>query len=69
MSKGDGGVLVALSEAAKRLDVSGTTVKQWLKAGKLRGRRFGGEIYISAQEIEALACVNGDGDPPHRTIC
>ena len=35
----DCGVLVALREAASRLGVSCTTVKQWIRAGKLRGRR------------------------------
>ena len=69
MAQGDGGVLVALSEAANRLGVTSPTVRQWLKAGKLRGRRFGGEIYIPAQEIEALARADGDGDTPRGAIC
>ena len=54
MSENDVGVLVALREAAARLGVSSTTVKLWVRTGKLHGRRFGGELYVPAQEIQAL---------------
>jgi excisionase family DNA binding protein len=50
----DGGVMLALREAATRLGVSGAKVRQWVKAGKLHARRFGGELYIPAFEVDAL---------------
>jgi excisionase family DNA binding protein len=48
----DLGVLVSPGEAAARLGISAATVKQWVRAGKLRARRFGGQLYISALDIE-----------------
>ena len=54
VSEQDLGVLVALREAASRLGVTATAVKQWIHAGKLRGRRFAGELYVPAVDVEAL---------------
>lgn len=54
MNEEDLGVLVAVREAASRLDVTPAAVKQWVRAGKLRGRRFAGELYVAAVDIEAL---------------
>ena len=54
MDEEDLGVLVALREAASRLDVTPAVVKQWVRAGKLRGRRFAGELYVAAVDIDAL---------------
>jgi excisionase family DNA binding protein len=50
----DLGVLVSPGEAAARLGVNAATVKQWVRAGKLRARRFGGQLYISTLDIETL---------------
>jgi excisionase family DNA binding protein len=54
VSEQDLGVLVALREAASRLGVTATAVKHWIRAGRLRGRRFAGELYVPAVDIDAL---------------
>jgi excisionase family DNA binding protein len=50
----DLGVLVAPAEAAARLGVNAATIKQLVRAGRLRARRFGGQVYIPAEDVEKL---------------
>ena len=52
---------VTTGQAAKMLEVGITTVKRWLKTGRLEGRRLGGEsgwIQINVASIQALLQAN-----------
>lgn len=42
-------------EAARRLGVSGGTVRRWLSEGRLEGVRVGGRYRIDAAELERFA--------------
>jgi hypothetical protein len=41
--------------------VNAATVKQWVRAGRLRTRRFGGQVYIAAVDIDALLHHDTEG--------
>jgi excisionase family DNA binding protein len=52
---------VTTGEAAKILRVAITTVKRWIKTGRLTGRQLGGEggwIQVSVESIVSLLNVN-----------
>jgi len=43
-----------LGEAAKRLGVTRVTVWRWIKAGKIKGRKLPGAVWIEKKAVEAL---------------
>ena len=53
--KGVGGVMT-ISEAAKALNVSRTTIRRWLGTGKMSGLTFGKIVFITEGEVARLKC-------------
>lgn len=55
-ARAEGRGLMALQDAAARLDVSRWTVDRWLKARGARVRRFAGDPrgYVEARVVEAI---------------
>lgn len=51
--KGVGGVMT-ISEAAKALNVSRTTIRRWLGTGKMSGTTFGKIVFITEGEVARL---------------
>ena len=51
--KGVGGVMT-ISEAAKALCVSRTTIRRWLDGGKLSGITFGKIVFLAEGEVERV---------------
>jgi excisionase family DNA binding protein len=51
----NGRQLISCSVAGKRLNVTGDTVRKWLKLGKIEGLRIGGStIRVYADSVEKL---------------
>lgn len=54
----------SIKEAAKRLAVSETTVRKYLKLGRLRAHRLGRIWRISESAIAEFLETNGGTEPP-----
>jgi excisionase family DNA binding protein len=55
--------MITVHEAARRLNRSTEQVRRYLREGKLRGRRIGGQWFIDEQDIDApqLPVTSGRG--------
>lgn len=50
-------MLLTTGQAAKRLNVTPGTVRNWIKQGTIKARRVGPKVYkIEEQEVERLLC-------------
>ncbi len=50
----DGGELLTVADAAVRLDRSTEQVRRYLREGRLRGRRIGGQWFIEQQALQTF---------------
>jgi excisionase family DNA binding protein len=48
----EGRIVYSLDETAKRLGVSGRTIRIYLKAGRLRGEKWGRSWHITREAIQ-----------------
>lgn len=52
------------AETAARLGVSQATVTRWARAGRLTRLRRGGRVFFAADQVDALASPQPDGQRP-----
>jgi len=64
----DGLTLYTPAEVADRLGVQVVTVRRYLKEGKLAGRKFAGNWYVSAEAIADYFRVTGKGNDRNEPI-
>lgn len=53
------------SHVAERYRVSESTVRRWIKAGKLTARRSDGRWYIRPVDVERFESAHLSGGPDH----
>ena len=51
---GQGGRMIKLATAAQRLGVSDSTLRRWLKGGRVRGIRLGKQLFFSEEELQRM---------------
>lgn len=56
-------ITMPLEDAAKLYDVTTTSIRRWISAGKLRGYRFGDRrIRVVVEDLEAMFTPLGPGE-------